>query len=317
VQVQLVVVIALLCGVCAGQVVDMTAAMFDSEVAREGSGGVDNEWVIEFYAPWCGVCKRFTPVFTAAAASVAKNPLVTLKFAKVNADEELALSSRFLVASIPAVFHVKNGKEVRSISPPHSQDDLISYFTQQSFLATDPWDDFLNPFSFLSVLYSTCSCFTPLLLLTCFFSLSLFLSLSLLSFSGSSLYLLGKGVSFVWVRASTLSLSFIVLNSPPFFLAYSAAAAAAAANVCVCNQDGVKSLESNYGIPPWGALVFFFLVSIIPPLALLLFTSPAPEPSSPSADDATTTTTANATAATAPPAASSPHKQKEETKKKK
>jgi len=194
VQVQLVVVIALLCGVCAGQVVDMTAAMFDSEVAREGSGGVDNEWVIEFYAPWCGVCKRFTPVFTAAAASVAKNPLVTLKFAKVNADEELALSSRFLVASIPAVFHVKNGKEVRSISPPHSQDDLISYFTQQSFLATDPWDDFLNPFSFLSVLYSS----SPASLLSCFSPAS---SLSL-SFSPCLSSLLVAPPCICWARES-------------------------------------------------------------------------------------------------------------------
>lgn len=54
--------------------------------------------VYDFWAPWCGPCKRFGPIFDKVAA---QNPDVT--FEKVNCDEQKNVADAFGVRSIPHV----------------------------------------------------------------------------------------------------------------------------------------------------------------------------------------------------------------------
>lgn len=54
--------------------------------------------IVDFWAPWCGPCKGFAPVFDRVAES---NPDVV--FAKVNTDEEQEIASHFQIRSIPTL----------------------------------------------------------------------------------------------------------------------------------------------------------------------------------------------------------------------
>jgi thioredoxin 1 len=54
--------------------------------------------IIDFWAPWCGPCRGFAPVFEAASEKHAD-----IVFAKVNADEQQELSSEFSIRSIPFI----------------------------------------------------------------------------------------------------------------------------------------------------------------------------------------------------------------------
>jgi thioredoxin 1 len=54
--------------------------------------------IIDFWAPWCGPCKSFGPVFEAISD---KYPDIV--FAKVNTEEEQELAGMFQIRSIPTL----------------------------------------------------------------------------------------------------------------------------------------------------------------------------------------------------------------------
>ena len=54
--------------------------------------------IIDFWAPWCGPCKGFAPVYEKAAET---HPDVV--FAKVNTDEQQELAGSFNIRSIPTL----------------------------------------------------------------------------------------------------------------------------------------------------------------------------------------------------------------------
>ena len=73
-------------------VVALTKDNFDDVVAKS------EMVIVDFWAPWCGPCRGFAPLFD--AASEQHHDVV---FGKVNTDEEQELAGSFNIRSIPTL----------------------------------------------------------------------------------------------------------------------------------------------------------------------------------------------------------------------
>ena len=72
----------------------------------------DKPAVVDFYAEWCGPCKRLLPVLESVSEEYADR----VDIYKVNVDEEQELAEVFGVQTIPTLFFIpKEGNPQRSV----------------------------------------------------------------------------------------------------------------------------------------------------------------------------------------------------------
>ncbi len=75
--------------------------------------------LIDFWAPWCGYCRRIGPAYEKIAEEYGRSGRLTV--GKVNIDEEKWLAEKEQIEVIPTLILYKNGKAVDSIVAPESK----------------------------------------------------------------------------------------------------------------------------------------------------------------------------------------------------
>jgi thioredoxin 1 len=73
-------------------VVELTKENFEQVITSNATV------IVDYWAPWCGPCRGFAPIFERVAEA---NPDVV--FAKVNTDEEQEIGAHFQIRSIPTL----------------------------------------------------------------------------------------------------------------------------------------------------------------------------------------------------------------------
>ncbi|XP_075063951.1 protein disulfide-isomerase A3 [Mixophyes fleayi] len=106
----------------ASDVLDLTDDDFDSVVPQH------EMMLIEFYAPWCGHCKKLAPEYEEAATKLKG----TAPLAKVDCTANSKVCNKYGVSGYPTLKIFRNGEESGAYDGPRSADGIVSTIKKQA-----------------------------------------------------------------------------------------------------------------------------------------------------------------------------------------
>ncbi len=82
--------------------------------------------LVDFWAEWCGPCKMIAPVLE----EIAEEQADKLQIAKLNIDDNLAVTQRFEVMSIPTLILFKDGEPAMRIVGAKGKGQLLQEISE-------------------------------------------------------------------------------------------------------------------------------------------------------------------------------------------
>ena len=86
--------------------IEITDATFEQEVLN-----CEKLVVVDFWAPWCGPCRKLSPILDETEAELKDK----VKVVKINTDENIDTAKDYGISGLPSLLIFKDGKAVERL----------------------------------------------------------------------------------------------------------------------------------------------------------------------------------------------------------
>ncbi len=97
--------------------IDVSDNNFEAEVLKSAQ-----LTIVDFWAPWCGPCRKLGPILDEVAVDFAEK----VKVVKVNTDENMKTAKEYSISGLPSILIFKNGEAVERLVGLMPKSSLVS-----------------------------------------------------------------------------------------------------------------------------------------------------------------------------------------------
>lgn len=116
------------CGKCKEPLFQGKAMDLDAGNVNKVIGNTDIPVLVDCWAPWCGPCQGFAPIFAQAARELEPRA----RFAKLNTEDEQQQGALWSIRSIPTLLLFRDGREVARTSGALPLPQLKKWLLEQN-----------------------------------------------------------------------------------------------------------------------------------------------------------------------------------------